>query len=480
MLEAIGGISGGIGLFFVGMWLLSENLKSLASRRLRLIAANWVPNHFIAFGYGVLAGGATQSMSYLTFVTVGILRANLITTERALPFIVGGNVGVISIVFFVSFDIELAALYILGPASLFMVIERSLKFHTLGALLFGLALMFVGLALIKDSAASFSTQPWFGEFLELAARSLWISFLLAAILTFIVQSAVAVMVFGITLGAIGVLTADQVIMLIYGSAIGSSLSVLALSLDRKGVSRWLAMFQVMFNLVSCAIFVPMFYIELWTGAPLMKALILTIPLELASQLAMLSILTEASTAILMLALMPLMVKVYSRLWPATAIDRLSQVEFVHSRAYGAVAVALELAALEQKRVLGVFSSYLDAVRQGRDIEALRNSIRPVILGCVDILVMMLVCQMLSCQQNSGTGFSISCVAAPACMSLRKKIASDLSRPFCGLTAPAPNGGCFRPNTGIGTVSINDSPVGLTKASGNRCFNISPATRTWNT
>ena len=385
MLEAIGGISGGIGLFFVGMWLLSENLKSLASRRLRLIAANWVPNRFIAFGYGVLAGGATQSMSYLTFVTVGILRANLITTERAFPFIVGGNVGVISIVFFVSFDIELAALYILGPASLFMVIERSLKFHTLGALLFGLALMFVGLALVKDSAASFSTQPWFGEFLELAARSLWISFLLAAILTFIVQSAVAVMVFGITLGAIGVLTADQVIMLIYGSAIGSSLSVLALSLDLKGVSRRLAMFQVMFNLVSCAIFVPMFYIELWTGAPLMKALILTIPLELASQLAMLSILTEASTAILMLALIPLMVKVYSRLWPATAIDRLSQVEFVHSRAYGAVAVALELAALEQKRVLGVFSSYLDAVRQGRDIEALRNSIRPVILEIDEFL-----------------------------------------------------------------------------------------------
>ena len=102
------------------------------------------------------------------------------------------------------------------------------------------------------------------------------------------------------------------------------------------------------------------------------------------------------------------------------------------------------------------------------------------LGCVDILVMMLVCQMLSCQQNSGTGFSISCVAAPACMSLRKKIVSDLSRLCCGLTAPAPNGGCFRPNTGIGTVSINDSPVGLTKASGNRCFNISPATRTWNT
>ena len=44
----------------------------------------------------------------------------------------------------------------------------------------------------------------------------------------------------------------------------------------------------------------MLYIEIWTGAPLMKALILSIPLELASQLAMLTILTDASTAILIL------------------------------------------------------------------------------------------------------------------------------------------------------------------------------------
>ncbi len=36
-------------------------------------------------------------------------------------------------------------------------------------------------------------------------------------------------------------------------------------------------------------------------------------------------------------------------------------------------------------MLGVFSSYLDAVRQGRDIEALRNSIRPVILEIDEFL-----------------------------------------------------------------------------------------------
>ena len=392
MFEIVGGILGGLGLFFVGMWLLSENLKLLAGRRLRTIAASWVPNRFAACGYGVLAGGATQSMSSLTFITVGLLRAHLTTTERAFPFIVGGNVGVVSMVFFVSFDIELAALYALGAASIFMLSQRTVKLRPLGAALFGLSLMFVGLSLVKGSAGSFSAQPWFGEFLELAARSLWISFLLAAILTFIVQSTVAVMVFGVGLGAAGVLSAEQVIMLIYGSGFGSSLSVLALSFNLSGTSRQLAMFQVMFNLVSCAIFVPMLYIEIWTGAPFMKALILSIPLELGSQLAMLTILTDTSTAILILILilMPLMVKVYSRFWPATAIERLSQVEFVRNRAFGALAVDLELAAKEQRRVLVAFASYLDAVRQEQDIETLRNSIRPVIREIDDFLTELIL------------------------------------------------------------------------------------------
>ena len=40
MIALLGGVLGGLGLFFVGMWLLSENLKAMSSRRLRVIAAN--------------------------------------------------------------------------------------------------------------------------------------------------------------------------------------------------------------------------------------------------------------------------------------------------------------------------------------------------------------------------------------------------------------------------------------------------------
>ena len=65
-----------------------------------------------------------------------------------------------------------------------------------------------------------------------------------------------------------------------------------------------------------------------------------------------------------------------------------------------------------------------------------------------------------------------------CTLARKRIAGVLSRPSYGLTALGPNGDCCQPNTGTGTASTNDSPVGLTKASGHKCINIAATTRIW--
>ena len=38
VMEILSGVVGGLGLFIVGMWFLTENLKKLAGRRLRLSA----------------------------------------------------------------------------------------------------------------------------------------------------------------------------------------------------------------------------------------------------------------------------------------------------------------------------------------------------------------------------------------------------------------------------------------------------------
>ena len=66
MIEIFGGMAGGLGLFFAGMWFLAENLKTLASRRLRVVANRWTGNRFTAFAWGTIAGAVTQSTAVLT------------------------------------------------------------------------------------------------------------------------------------------------------------------------------------------------------------------------------------------------------------------------------------------------------------------------------------------------------------------------------------------------------------------------------
>ncbi len=376
MTEALGGIVGGLGLFFVGMWMLSESLKRTASRRLREIAANWAPNRFAALGWGVLTGGIIQSMPALTFIAVSLSRANLVNTERAFAFILGGNLGVGTLVLLVSLDVKLAALYVLGVASVLMVSERAIRLRNIGAMMFGVALMYVGLGLVRESAASLAIQPFLSEFSELSSRSLLLSFLGAAVLSFAVQSSAAVSVVAISMGAIGILSPDQVYVSVFGSYIGTNITMLALSWTLTGGSLRLAIFQVAYNFLLVFTFVPLLYIELWSDLPLMKSLVLSIPLD--QPMAVLGVMGDLFAITVLILLLPLMVWLFTRMWPASAADSMSRPQYIDDRSYGNVSIALGLIALEQRRVISGFSSYLDAVRQGHGIHSLRDSVRMLI------------------------------------------------------------------------------------------------------
>ena len=286
MIDLAGGMIGGLGLFIVGMWLLTENLKTLASRRLRRMAGRWTASPFSAVLWGTLAGGITQSMSALTFIVVSFLRSGLVTTKGALGLILGGCVGVTVLVLIVTFEIKVVALYVLGVAGAVVVSERASRFRPLAASFLGAAMIILGLVILKDAAAPLADQPWFRDLVEGSGESLVLAFLVGVFLTAIVQSSSAVSVLGISMATIGVIPVDQAIMVIYGSCIGSSVILYLLSASLTGRSRQIAMYMVFLNFLICAVLVPLFYVELHFDIPLMKALVLAIDLDLDQQLAL--------------------------------------------------------------------------------------------------------------------------------------------------------------------------------------------------
>ena len=265
--ELFAGVAGGLGLFIVGMWLLTESLKTLASGRLRRAATRWAGNRFSALLWGTLAGSITQSMSALTFIVVSILRSGLITTQGAFALILGGSVGITSLVVIVTFDIKVVALYVLGLSGAAVVSEQLSRFRPVAASLLGGAMIILGLVLLKEAAAPLAEQPWFKDMLEGTGNSLTLAFLVAALLTFIVQSTGAVSVFGISLATVGIISVDQAIMIMYGSCLGSGAIIYLLSANLTGRSRQVAMYMVWYDVLLCAVPVLLFYVELYFDIP---------------------------------------------------------------------------------------------------------------------------------------------------------------------------------------------------------------------
>ena len=384
-MELLAGAVGGLGLFFVGMWFLTENLKKLASRRLRLSAQRWTANPFAALLWGTLAGGITQSMTALTFIVVSILRSRLITIRGALATILGGGVGVTGLVMIVTFDIKMVALYVVGIAGVVVVTERLSQYRAIAAAFFGGAMVILGLVLLREAAAPLADEPWFRDMVEGTGNSLVLAFFVAALLTFIVQSSGAVSVFGISLAAVDVISVDQAIMIIYGSFIGSSAIIYALSARLTGRSRQVAMYLVIYNVLICAVVVPLLYAELYLDVPSIKALIFATGFDRPQQLALVYVIVSVVPTPIMLAGLGVSGRVLERLWPVSEIDELSRTEFIHDHASVDVETSLMLVDLEQRRTLKLLSRHFDLVRENKDVGPLRDATRTVLSEVDDFL-----------------------------------------------------------------------------------------------
>ncbi len=385
MAELFAEIVGGLGLFVVGMWLLTENLKKLASRRLRRIAHRWTASRYTALLWGTLAGGVTQSMTALTFIVVSILRSRLTTPEGAFAMILGGCIGVTGLVMIVTFDIRIVSLYVLGIAGLVAVTERFAAFRPFAASLLGAAMLILGLLIVKEAAEPLSEEPWFRDMVEGTGNSPLLALAVAAFLTFIVQSSSVVAVFGISLASVGMISIDQAIMTMYGSFLGSAAILSVLSAKLIGRSRQAAMYLVFVNLLTCAVVVPLFYCELYLDIPAMRALVLATNLDLDQQLALVYFIISVFPVPIFFAGLGISARVLETIWPTSRIDEMSRMHFIHEHALVDIETSLVLADLEQKRIFGTLPQYFSMVRDGRDVTQLRDATRTVLAEVQEFL-----------------------------------------------------------------------------------------------
>jgi phosphate:Na+ symporter len=358
----LGTLIAGLGLFFTGVKMVGTNLKQLTSRRFRLLVSKWADNGWLLGLWGAVSGAITQSMSALTFIVISLISSGMMSVKNALPIILWANTGVSILVILAVLRIEFLVLVLLGVSGLCFAFEKSFKHRNLVGAILGVGLLFYGLTLMRVSAAPVSESEWFQSLLIHTTDSYALAFMAGAFLAFVAQSAAAVSVVAITLTKAGLFNVDQTMMIIYGTNVGASFTTWFLSTGLKGTAKQLAMSQVFFNNLGGLLFVPLFYLELYTQLPLVKAGVTSVTTNIEQQMALVYLVFNLVISIaLSFALNPYH-RLLQRFWPPTQEEDESKVTFIHEKALNDPETAMDLVEKEQLRLVERLPLYMAGLR----------------------------------------------------------------------------------------------------------------------
>lgn len=250
----ISGIFGGIGLFLLGMILLTDGLKLLAGEALRSTLSRFTGGPVRGMFSGAGATAVLQSSSATVLMTIGFVSAGLLTFPQAIGVILGSSVGTTStgwIVSLVGLKLSLGtiALPIVGVGALLRLLGRG-RIAAGGLALAGFGLIFVGIDTLQAGmqvlAAGLDPATLPGA--SLGGRL--VLALAGVAMTVVMQSSSAAV--ATTLAAVhsGAVDVHQAAALVVGQSIGTTSTSLIAGVGGSTDSKRTALTHIAFNLFA--------------------------------------------------------------------------------------------------------------------------------------------------------------------------------------------------------------------------------------
>jgi len=155
-------VVGGIGIFLLGMMLLTDGLRTAAADALRSILRRFTSNRFNAAASGAAITALVQSSSATTVATIGFVSAGLLTLPAAIAVTIGANVGTTSTGWLVSLlgfkvQVSLVALPMITAGALMRLFGRG-RTAQLGLAAAGFGLIFVGIDMLQSGMAGVAEE----------------------------------------------------------------------------------------------------------------------------------------------------------------------------------------------------------------------------------------------------------------------------------------------------------------------------------
>lgn len=260
---------GGLGIFLIGLIIMTNGLQSLASDTLRKVMLHFTKSPYSGALSGAFMTIMLQSSSATTVTAVSFVGAGIITFSQSLGIIFGANIGSTFtgwIVALLGFKFNLGTIvlpFIFLGAILKLFAKNNIS--SLGFTIAGFGLIFVGIDTMQESVKGFETilTPDILPTDSIGGRLFLIG--IGIVVTMITQASSAGIAMTLTLLYGGAVNFEQAAALVIGMDVGTTVTAAMATIGANINAKRTGFSHVIYNLLS-ALFAFLFispYIALW-------------------------------------------------------------------------------------------------------------------------------------------------------------------------------------------------------------------------
>lgn len=249
---------GALGFFIYGMKVMSDGIQKAGGSKMRQILGGMTSNRYFGVMTGFLITAIVQSSSATTVMTVSFVNAGLLTLVESAGVMMGANIGTTITAWVISilgFKVKMSAIAL--PIIAFgmpMMFARKTKTKNWGEFLVGFALLFIGLAELKNAVPDVKNNPEVLNFLAGFANPSFFSRLMfvgvGTLLTIVVQSSSAAMALTLVLCNTGVIPFEVAAAMVLGENIGTTITAELASMVGNVHAKRSARIHSMFNIIG--------------------------------------------------------------------------------------------------------------------------------------------------------------------------------------------------------------------------------------
>lgn len=268
----------GLIVFMFSIKFLSTTMENNLNNKFKNIFNKLTYNKILSLILGILITLLFQSSSLVIVIIITLVHSRVLNIKKAIPIILGANIGTTFTAQITAFDIEKLLPVIILIALILYLYGMNSKHRLIATFILSISLIFIGIKLMGSSIYEITNSTYILKNIAYIYDSKIKSIFFGAFFSALIHSSSTSVVLLQLISKTGIIPLLSSIYILFGLNIGTSIDAIIAGITTNTYGKKIALFQLSFNIFGSIIF-------FFLGDILENVVVLISPNNIARQIA---------------------------------------------------------------------------------------------------------------------------------------------------------------------------------------------------